>query len=179
MKKVSQNDPSRYFRSPMTASMFPRPYARLAVLLVSVFGSLAAPLSALTPPQPELPKIALTIGEARIEAEVADDSDEKTIGLMGRKELADGQGMLFVFSRPQPLGFWMKDTLIPLSIAYVNAEGIIREIHDMQPLDESSIPSLFQDLVYALEVPQGWFAKKGILAGDKIMGLPQPSSNSD
>ena len=152
--------------------------ARRMLFLMAILVALTGPLAALTPPQPELPKIALTIRDVRIEAEVADDPDEKTIGLMGRKELAEGQGMLFVFSRPQPMGFWMKDTLIPLSIAYLNAEGIIREIHDMQPLEENPTPSVFQDLVYALEVPQGWFAKNGILAGDKLTGLPKPS-NSD
>jgi uncharacterized membrane protein (UPF0127 family) len=155
----------------------PVPMARRAFLLLVLVAALAAPLSALTPAQPELPKIALTIGKVRIEAEVADDPDEKTIGLMGRKEMAEGQGMLFVFSRPQPMGFWMKDTLIPLSIAYINAQGIIKEIHDMQPLEESSTTSVFADLVYALEVPQGWFAKNGILAGDKVLGLPKPSDS--
>jgi len=154
------------------------PLARRILRLVAILAVLAGPLLALTPPQPELPKIALTIRDLRLETEVADDPDEKTIGLMGRKELAEGQGMLFVFSRPQPMGFWMKDTLIPLSIAYLNAAGIIREIHDMQPLEENSIPSVFGDLVYALEVPQGWFAKNGIMAGDKVIGLPKPS-NSD
>jgi uncharacterized membrane protein (UPF0127 family) len=148
------------------------------LLCVAIFAALTGPLGALTPPQQELPKIALSIRDIRIEAEVADDPEEKTIGLMGRKELAEGQGMLFVFSRPQPMGFWMKDTLLPLSIAYINAEGIIREIHDMQPLNERSVPSVFRDLVYALEVPQGWFTKNGILAGDKVTGLPKPS-NSD
>ena len=153
------------------------PIARRILLLVALLAVLAGPLAALTPPQPELPKIALTIRDLRIEAEVADDPDEKTIGLMGRKELAEGQGMLFVFSRPQPMGFWMKDTLIPLSIAYLNAAGFIREIHDMQPLEESSVSSVFGDLVYALEVPQGWFAKNGIMAGDKVIGLPKPSDS--
>ncbi|MFZ9931589.1 MAG: DUF192 domain-containing protein [Chthoniobacterales bacterium] len=163
----------------MNPRIFPLfPASRRMLLMALIFSATAASLPALTPAQPELPKIVLTIGDARIEAEVADDPDEKTIGLMGRKELADGQGMLFVFSRPQALGFWMKDTLIPLSIAYINAQGIIREIHDMQPLAEDSVPSLFGDLVYALEVPQGWFTQKGILAGDKVTGLPKPS-NSD
>jgi len=133
--------------------------------------------NALTPAQAELPKIALTIRDIRIDAEVADDPDEKTIGLMGRKQLSEGSAMLFVFSRPQPMGFWMKDTLVPLSIAYINGQGIIREIHDMQPLDESSVSSVFRDLVYALEVPQGWFGKNGILAGDKVLGLPKPSTS--
>lgn len=177
MKKVSPKPASRYFCARMPTRPLPFLVAPRSLIVVAVFAALIMPLCALTPPQQELPKIALTVRDIRIDAEVADDPDEKTIGLMGRKELAEGEGMLFVFSRPQPMGFWMKDTLIPLSIAYLNAAGIIREIHDMQPLEENSIPSVFQDLVYALEVPQGWFAKNGILAGDKVTGLPKPSSS--
>jgi len=177
MKKVSPKPASRYFCARMPKRPLPSLVAPRSLFVVAAFAALIMPLGALTPPQPELPKIALTVRDIRIDAEVADDSDEKTIGLMGRKELAEGQGMLFVFSRPQPMGFWMKDTLIPLSIAYLNAAGIIREIHDMQPLEENSVPSVFQDLVYALEVPQGWFTKSGILAGDKVTGLPKPSSS--
>lgn len=149
---------------------------RRASIILAVLPSLAGALFALTPAQPGLAEIALTVGNVAVTAEVADDPDEKTVGLMGRKELEEGKGMLFVFSRPQAMGFWMKDTLIPLSIAYINGEGIIREIHDMQPLDESGVSSVFQDLLYALEVPQGWFAKNGILAGDKVTGLPKASA---
>lgn len=151
------------------------PAARRIAILATVWVAICHPLVAQTDPQAELPTITLTIGEARIEAEVADDPDEKTVGLMGRKALAAGEGMLFVFSGPQPMGFWMKDTLVPLSIAYINAAGVIREIHDMQPLDENPVPSVFGDLVYALEVPQGWFAQNGILAGDRVSGLPKAS----
>jgi len=151
--------------------------ARAAALSAVVLGTLASPLAALTPPQPELPKIALAIRDIRINTEVADDPEEKEAGLMGRQELADGDGMLFVFSRPQRMGFWMKDTLVPLSIAFINAEGIIREIHDMKPLDTSVTASAFRDLVYALEVPRGWFAKNDITAGDRIKGLPKPSDS--
>jgi uncharacterized membrane protein (UPF0127 family) len=176
MKSVSQNRPPRYVIAAMLATNRP-PKRAFGLIVLAVVLALAAELAtALTPAQPELPKIALTIRDIRIDAEVADDTDEKTIGLMGRKELPEGRGMLFVFSRPQPMGFWMKDTLIPLSIAYINEAGMIREIHDMQPLDENSVGSVFQDLVYALEVPQGWFSKNGILAGDKVHGLPKPST---
>jgi hypothetical protein len=94
---------------------------------------------------------------------------------MYRTDLADGRGMLFVFPVPQPMGFWMRNTTIPLSIAYINAAGVIREIHDLQPLHEVSIESTFRDLVYALEVPQGWFSRHKILPGDKILGLPPAS----
>lgn len=160
----------------MSASRRHAKILRVAVFAAAaVLAALPKSADALTPPQPELPKITLTIRDIRINTEVADDPSEKQTGLMGRKTLADGEAMLFVFSRPQPMGFWMKDTLIPLSIAYINGEGVIREIHDMQPLDENGVSSIFQDLVFALEVPQGWFAKNGILAGDTVTGLPKPS----
>jgi len=172
MKKVSQKGRFDY---PWMSMVPPDHFGRIAAVPLVLL--LAASAFALTPAQPQLPKITLTIGDQKISAEVADDPDEKTIGLMGRKELAEGDGMLFVFSRPQPMGFWMKDTLIPLSIAYLNAGGIIREIHDMQPLEENPVSSVFRDLVYALEVPQGWFAKNGILVGDRVLGLPKPSDS--
>ena len=155
-------------------------HARLAVVVISIAVCLfhIDHTAARTPPQDILPIITLRIGTVTVEAEVADESDERTIGLMGREELAEGKGMLFVFREPQAMGFWMRDTLVPLSIAYINAAGVIREIHDMQPLDETPARSAFRDLLYALEVPQGWFAKNGILAGDRVIGLPKPS-NSD
>jgi len=121
-----------------------------------------------------LPTVSLQIGANTIRAEVADEPDERTVGLMGRTELTDGTGMLFVFRQPQALGFWMRDTLVPLSIAYVTAAGIIREIHDLHPLEEAPAQSTFRDLVYALEVPQGWFHRNKILPGDRILGLPAP-----
>jgi uncharacterized membrane protein (UPF0127 family) len=133
-------------------------------------------VEARAPAQEILPTITLRIGAVAVEAEVADETDERTIGLMGRKELAEGKGMLFVFREPQPLGFWMRDTLVPLSIAYINAAGVIREIHDLQPLDETPARSAFRDLLYALEVPQGWFHKNKILPGDRVLGLPAPET---
>ena len=136
----------------------------------------ALPALALSPAQLELPKASLKIGQTSIEAEIADEPQEQSTGLMGRTALEEGQGMLFVFASPQHMNFWMKDTLIPLSIAYINAEGIIREIYDMQPLDESPVPSILHDLLYALEVPVGWFQRNGILPGDRVSGLPRPIS---
>ena len=153
-------------------------HARRAVVVISIAVCLfhIDHTAARTPPQDILPTITLRIGTVTVEAEVADESDERTIGLMGRKELVDGKGMLFVFREPQAMGFWMRDTLVPLSIAYINAAGVIREIHDMQPLDETTARSAFRDLVYALEVPQGWFHKNKILPGDRIVGLPSPET---
>jgi hypothetical protein len=152
--------------------------ARLAVAVILITGVLfhIGPVEARTPPQEILPTITLRIGSVTLEAEVADESNERTIGLMGREELAEGKGMLFVFREPQAMNFWMRDTLVPLSIAYINAEGVIREIHDLQPLDETTARSAFRDLLYALEVPQGWFHKNKILPGDRILGLPSPET---
>lgn len=127
-------------------------------------------------PQPPLPERVLSIGAATVRAEVADSDAERAAGLMGREKLEGGRGMLFVFAAPQPMGFWMKDTTIPLSIAYINASGVIREIHDMEPLDETPVRSAFPDLLYALEVPQGWFQRNKILPGDRVAGLPSPRS---
>jgi uncharacterized membrane protein (UPF0127 family) len=151
-----------------------------ALVLIAAFHFavpfLEAPAFARTPAQATLPQVTLRIGGVIVKAEVADETDERTIGLMGRTELKDGEGMLFVFRAPQRLGFWMRDTLIPLSIAYLNGAGIIREIHDLKPLDETSAESTFSDLVYALEVPQGWFGRNKILPGDKVLGLPTPNT---
>ena len=152
--------------------------ARLATTFILIVAChFVAPWAAgRTPPQEILPTITLRIGAATVEAEVADEPDERTMGLMGREELADGKGMLFVFREPQAMSFWMRDTLVPLSIAYINAAGVIREIHDLKPLDETPARSAFRDLLYALEVPQGWFHKNKILPGDRVLGLPAPET---
>jgi hypothetical protein len=147
-----------------------------ALILVALCQFCASWSAARTPPQEILPTVTLRIGTVAIEAEVANEIDERTIGLMGRDDLADDKGMLFVFREPQAMNFWMRDTLVPLSIAYINAAGVIREIHELKPLDETAAQSAFRDLVYALEVPQGWFQRNKILPGDRILGLPAPQT---
>jgi uncharacterized membrane protein (UPF0127 family) len=103
-----------------------------------------------------------------IRAEIARSADEKKKGLMFRRELADGRGMLFVFDRDQIMSFYMKNTLIPLSIAFIRSDGSIAEIRDMRPLDESLVRSSWS-VRYALEAPQGWFNRAGIKAGDRLL----------
>lgn len=146
----------------------------IRILAIFVLGGCLIHAAPSGEPQPRLPEVSLHIGDATLRAEVADEEHERIAGLMYRSELTEGRGMLFVFPVPQPFGFWMRNTTIPLSIAYINAAGVIREIHDLQPLDEVPVESTFRDLVYALEVPQGWFSRKKILPGDKILGLPSP-----
>ena len=102
-----------------------------------------------------------------VEVEIADDYAERQRGLMERTELAENAGMLFVFDREQQLSFWMRNTLIPLSIAYIDAEEQIIYIQDMQPLDEISHPSA-EPAMYALEVNQGFFDEHGVGVGNEV-----------
>lgn len=155
--------------------MTPRPATAVRVFFALCTLLAAGPAGA-REPQPTLPELTLRINGVALQAEIADEPGERTAGLMGRPELAEGRGMLFVFPQPQPLSFWMRDTLIPLSIAYINAAGVIREIHELKPLEERPVFSAVRDLSYALEVPQGWFERNKILPGDKILGLPAPTT---
>ena len=102
-----------------------------------------------------------------IEVEPAVTAQEQERGFMNRKEIPDGTGMIFVFKRDQKLRFWMKDTPHPLSIAFIDSTGRIREIYDMQPFSLDIIASAYS-VRYALEVAQGYFGRAGINAGDKL-----------
>ena len=100
--------------------------------------------------------------------ELAVTDQERAEGLMFRTKLPDGEGMLFLFERDEQLSFWMKNTLIPLSIAYISANGQITEIKDMYPQDETAVGSS-RSVRYALEVPQGWFTRAGIQINDIVV----------
>ena len=102
-----------------------------------------------------------------VKAEIAEKTEDRNHGYMERKNIPDGTGMLFVFEKDQILSFWMKNTPHPLSIAYIDSNGIIRDIFDMQPFSLETIASTTKAR-YALEVPQGWFAKEGIEVGDSL-----------
>ena len=126
-------------------------------------------------PQNDLPKANLTLGTNVLSAQIAADEASRELGLMSQTKLGDEEGMIFVFPHPRPVTFWMKDTPIPLSVAYIATSGRILEIHDMKAFDETAVPSTSSAVVYALEVSQGWFPKHGVLAGETIEGLPSPS----
>jgi uncharacterized membrane protein (UPF0127 family) len=106
-------------------------------------------------------------GPVSLMAELARTAEERATGLMHRKKLEDGKGMLFIFDREEQLSFWMENTLIPLSIAFIAADGRIVEIRDMRPLDRSSVKSS-RSVRYALEVPQGWFGRVNVKPGDLV-----------
>jgi uncharacterized protein len=123
----------------------------------------------------ELPVLTLTINQHKTVAEVVTTPEQRATGLMRRFSLQPDHGMLFVFDRPQLLSFWMKNTYIPLSIAFIDADGRIVNIEDMRPQDESMHLSRRPSL-YALEMKQGWFAEKGVKPGDAVKGLPPPAA---
>lgn len=102
-----------------------------------------------------------------VKAELAIKEAERNHGFMERKTIPDGTGMLFVFEKDQILSFWMKNTPHPLSIAYIDSKGTIRDIFNMTPFSLAPILSTVS-VRYALEVPQGWFEKNNIKEGDKI-----------
>lgn len=118
-------------------------------------------------PNPKLKTVTLTIGGATVKAEVAMTETERNRGLMYRSSLHDGEGMLFVFDRDQQVSFWMKNTKLPLSIAYIISDGTIVQILDLVPYSEEPRPST-RSIRYALEVPQGWFGRVGVKVGDKV-----------
>ena len=153
-----------------------RPFAALALAACAL---LAAPMpaSAQSPdgkPQ-SLPITTLKVGPHAVAAEVASTPDQRSLGLMYRFSLPADHGMLFVFPEPQPLAFWMRNTFIPLSIAYIDAEGRILNVVEMAPRSDATHPSR-GDALYALEMRKGWFADKGIGPGTRVTGLP-PASN--
>jgi uncharacterized membrane protein (UPF0127 family) len=117
-----------------------------------------------------LPTVTLTIKEHKLTAEVASTPEERATGLMHRFSLRPDSGMLFVFERAEPQAFWMKNTFIPLSIAFIAADGRIVSIEDMAPQTESSHWSK-GPVPYALEMRKGWFAERGIRPGDRVEGL--------
>jgi uncharacterized membrane protein (UPF0127 family) len=146
------------------ASLF-RFVAGLAVAFV------AAGAGAQTEPQSRLPTVSITAGMHVIKAEVANTDEQRQMGLMLRKEMAQHEGMLFVFDEPAVHCFWMKNTLLPLSIAFIADDGSIVNIADMPPqTTDSHCPT--KAVRYALEMNQGWFAKHGIKAGFRLAGPP-------
>jgi uncharacterized membrane protein (UPF0127 family) len=121
-----------------------------------------------------LPTVTLHIDQATLRTEVALTGPERETGLMYRPHLGDNDAMIFLMPSVGPTTFWMKNTLIPLSVAYIDKNGVILEIHDMKALDETPIPSTSDQISFALEVNLHWFALNGIKPGDRIE--PPPST---
>ena len=160
------------------------PLTLLALALTSgcrdgKLSSTAAPQTSAPPPQafapgylphaqPRLQTMQLFVGMKEVTAELALKPVEIYTGMMWRTNMADGNAMLFVFGDATPRAFYMRNTLVPLSLAYIDPDGVIQEIHDLQPRNETSVPSKAETIQFVLEVPQGWFARNQIVPGTVV-----------
>ena len=133
-------------------------------------------LSASVSAQSVMPVMELSTGMYRIEAEVAANDQHRQVGLMNRTAMPQQRGMLFVFPKENTHCMWMRNTLIPLSVAFIDADGVIINIENMQPQTEDNhcakVPAR-----YALEMNHGWFAQRGIKPGTRLQGIdkaPRP-----
>jgi uncharacterized membrane protein (UPF0127 family) len=139
----------------------------LAALMLTLLTQVAAQPG----PQLELPRTPLSAGMHLIQAQVAATPDQRSIGLMFRREMSPNEGMLFVFEQPSPQCFWMKNTLLPLTAAFVADDGTIVNLADMKPQTTDSHCSA-KPVRFVLEMHQGWFDKRGIKAGSRLTGQP-------
>lgn len=164
--------PSRLF----AAAWFSASCRCLTVLLLTALIVLLTPTPARAQPhggQPQmhLPRVQLRTGLFRIDAQVASRFQDRQTGLMHRRDMPDHEGMLFVFETPAVQCFWMKNTPLPLTAAFLDERGTIVNLADMQPLSEQSHCSA-RPVRFVLEMNQGWFARRGLGAGDRIAGTP-------
>lgn len=120
-----------------------------------------------------LPVLPLYVKSETLLVEIADRPDTRMLGLMYREYLPDSMGMLFIFERPQILRFWMKNTSIPLDIAFIKEDGTIIDIQTMAPFD-TTLHSSPENAKFALEVNRGWFKEHGITVGDTVRGPAFP-----
>lgn len=143
----------------------------LAIALLSLATLTSQPGRAQDKPQTELPRTRLSAGMHLIDAQVAATPEQRATGLMFRREMPASEGMLFVFEQATPQCFWMKNTLLPLTAAFVADDGTIVNLADMKPQTTDSHCSE-KPVRFVLEMNQGWFAKKGIKPGFKLGGKP-------
>jgi uncharacterized membrane protein (UPF0127 family) len=116
-------------------------------------------------PQPKLQTLKVWLGAEEMKAEIAITESQVTNGMMFRMSMAEDEGMLFVFPVPHRTAFWMKNTVLPLSCAYIDPEGVILELHELNPHDEMLIRAASDQVQYVLETKQGWFGRHGVNVG--------------
>lgn len=150
---------------------FPVIRTLLSTLALALAALPGGPATAQTGPQLNLPRTELAAGLHRIDAQVARTPEQRQIGLMLRESMPAHEGMLFIFEQPATQCFWMKNTLLPLTAAFVADDGTIVNLADMQPQTEKSHCSS-KPVRYVLEMNQGWFDKRGLKAGARLSGAP-------
>ena len=142
-------------------------FIRFSALGLLIAAFCFGPAAAQPAPQMNLPRATLSIGIHQLQVQVAQTPEQHATGLMYRTEMPQQEGMLFVFATPSQQCFWMKNTQIPLTAAFVADDGTIVNLEDMQAQTTQSHCSA-KPVRYVLEVNQGWFAKKGLKAGTKL-----------
>ena len=135
-----------------------------------VIGALLALASASMAWASGMPRVELSVGMYRVDAEVASSPEQRELGLMYRQSMAPERGMLFVFDEPGTHCMWMKNTVLPLSVAFLDGDGRILNVEEMAPETEDSHCAV-RPARFALEMNRGWFKQKGLKAGVKVMGL--------
>ena len=143
----------------------------LHALFVGLFATMSLCAFAQEGPQLTLQRIKISAGMHQIDTQLAMTPIERQIGLMNRPSMPAQEGMLFVFEEPAKQCFWMKNTLLPLTAAFVADDGTIINLEDMKPQTLDAHCSK-KEVRYVLEMNQGWFAKRGIKAGTKLSGPP-------
>lgn len=118
--------------------------------------------------QPKLPSLKLYVGTQEIDGEIARTATEIQTGMMFRTNMTSTEGMLFVFPAPFKVSFYMRNTKVALSCAYIDPDGVVQELHDLQPLDETPVPAESGNIQFVLEMKQGWFKEHGITSGAVI-----------
>ena len=144
---------------------------RALSFLAAVATAAACQLAQADEPQLDLPRVKLSAGMHQINAQVAQTGEQRMVGLMHRREMPQHEGMLFIFEQPTQQCFWMKNTLLPLTAAFVADDGTIVNLADMKPQSTESHCSE-KPVRFVLEMNQGWFAKKSIKTGFKLTGAP-------
>jgi uncharacterized membrane protein (UPF0127 family) len=150
------------------APFIERPMFKRPVVLLALFASLVASAFA-QQAQTDLQRVKLSVGMYQIDAQVAQTAQQREIGLMFRKEMPQTEGMIFVFDQPATQCFWMRNTLLPLTAAFVADDGRIVNLADMKPQTDDSHCSE-EPVRFVLEMNQGWFARKNIKKGAKLGG---------
>ncbi|MFM2083412.1 MAG: hypothetical protein RLY95_230 [Pseudomonadota bacterium] len=139
-------------------------------ILSSIFLVIASFVSYAQTPQTHLQRAVLSLGMFQIDAQIAQTPEERQIGLMFRAQMPQAEGMIFIFEEPSKQCFWMKNTILPLTAAFIADDGTILNLADMKPQTTETHCSA-KPVRFVLEMNQGWFAKKGIKAGSKLKGV--------
>ena len=127
-----------------------------------------------TQAQSKLQTTKIWLGAEELETELALTGEQQQVGMMFRTNMAENTGMLFVFPWPHQTSFWMKNTIVPLSAAYIDPDGIIVEIHDLKPHDTNSVLAASNRIQFVLEVNQGWFSRHNVKTGAVVRSEKGP-----